>query len=98
MGCKDCVVGALGTCSGDYCRAEREALIEWATDLAQGKGHQLGEFRKLKGEPVWEARCLRCGRSLSVALSPEPGQPDVSGEVTTEGCLPDDLPATDFQE
>jgi len=98
MRCKECVVGHLGACAGDYCRTEREALIEWATGLAQEKGHHLGDFIKLKGESVWEARCLHCGGSLFISLSPEPGQPDVYGQATTQSCPSDDERPTGRRE
>ena len=84
--CKDCVVGILGACGADYCYGERQGLVEEAEALAEGKGHVLGSFDKVKGLPVWRAHCVRCGRSAAIALDPGPGEPQVYGEATTGRC------------
>lgn len=84
--CKDCVVGLLGACAGDYCRVEREILIEQALEHAAEHRHVLGPFVKRKGAPVWEACCTRCGKTAAITLDPAPGEPDLSGEVLTTEC------------
>lgn len=86
MRCKDCVVGMLGACGGDYCAAERAGLIEQAQAAAEQRGHVLGEFVKLKGRPMWEARCRRCGRTATICLDPEEAGQDLTGPALVEAC------------
>lgn len=83
--CKNCVVKLFGVCN-DYCRPEREALIEEALRSAEQRGHVLAEFVKVKDYPIWEARCVRCGQLVAVNLDPPPNQPDVYGEAVTLNC------------
>jgi predicted molibdopterin-dependent oxidoreductase YjgC len=84
--CKDCVVGLLGACGLDYCRQEREALIEEALLSAEARGHALSEFVKVQDHPIWEARCVHCGQLAAVCLDPAPNEPDVYGEALTTDC------------
>jgi hypothetical protein len=84
--CKDCAVGLLGACGIDYCRQEREALIEEALLSAEARGHAFSAFVKVKGQPIWEVRCVHCGRLAAVCLDPAPNEPDVYGEALTTDC------------
>jgi hypothetical protein len=85
-GCRDCSVRLLGACHEDYCREEREALIENAVGIAEAHGHALSEFVRIKHHPVWQARCLGCGELARICLDPKPGELDVSGEACETGC------------
>ena len=85
--CRDCVVGLLGACGADYCRSERQSLIEDARWTAEGRGHQLDPFEKLDGQAVWQARCVRCGRGVTVRLDPAPGERDLAGEAVEVNCV-----------
>jgi hypothetical protein len=87
--CKNCVVGVLGACGPDYCYGERQGLIEEAEYLATRGGHALGSFDKVKGHPVWRARCVLCGRSAAIALDPGMGEPEVYGDATVSPCSRD---------
>lgn len=84
--CKNCVVGLFRACAPDYCRQERQGLIENAHWFAEQRGHVLSEFIKLDGQPVWQARCVTCGRMVSVCLDPAPGERDLRGGVLEVGC------------
>jgi len=84
--CKGCVADVLGLCQGDYCRPERDALIENAEERAGERGHVLGAFGKLEGCPVWRAACLRCGQAVVINLDPRPGEADISGEALVSDC------------
>lgn len=85
--CRNCTVGLLGACGIDYCQQEREVGIEELQQLARQQGHALTPFTKVKGYPIWQAWCVRCGQLASFNLDPEPGQPDISGSVV-EGVCP----------
>jgi hypothetical protein len=85
--CKNCVAGLFGACGDDYCRTERQGLIEDARWTAEGRGHALEGFVKQKHVPVWTARCGRCGRSVTVRLDPAPGEPDLEGEALEVECV-----------
>ena len=89
MKCKNCVVGLLGTCH-DYCRPEREGLIEEAQRRAEQLGHVLAGFVKVKDYAIWEARCERCGRVAAIALDPPLNEPDVYGEAVVARCTATD--------
>ena len=84
--CKDCVVGLLGVCGIDYCRQEREVLIEEAQQAAEQRGHSLTEFVKVKDHPIWEARCVRCGQLAAIHLDPVPNEADITGEALAGHC------------
>jgi hypothetical protein len=84
--CKDCVVGLLGACGTDYCGPERTALIEEAQRSAEQRGHTLAEFVKVKDYPIWQARCVRCGRLAAINLDPSPDEADIYGEALTVVC------------
>ena len=84
--CKNCIVGILSVCSLDYCRPEREALLERALELATRGEHTLGEFAKVDDYPIWQARCVHCGRGVSVNLDPAPGKAAVYGEAAMLRC------------
>jgi hypothetical protein len=84
--CKECAVGLLGACSLDYCRAEREALIEQARHAAEARGHTLTPFAKVDDHPIWQARCGLCGQMAAINLSPPTGEPDVYGEAVASVC------------
>ena len=84
--CKDCVaIGLLGICD-DYCREEREPLMDEARQSAEQHGHTLTEFDKVKGYAIWQAKCVRCGQLAAVNLDPPPNGADVYGEATTAVC------------
>ena len=84
--CKGCTVGMFGACSLDYCYGERQGLIEEAQRFAQERGHVLSEFVKVKGYPVWQAQCARCGASAAIRLDPEPNEPEVYGHALSADC------------
>jgi hypothetical protein len=45
--CKDCVVGLFHACHNEeYCRQEKNALIEQAQEAAENEGHSLAKFTK----------------------------------------------------
>ena len=73
-------------CSVDYCRPEREALLERALALATRAGHRLGEFAKVDDYPIWQAGCVDCGRQVSINLDPAPGEEAVYGEAAMLRC------------
>ncbi len=85
--CKDCVSGVLGVCR-DYCAFERELLEDQARALAESHGHELGPWSKVKGLAHWQARCNRCNQSLTISLTPGPGDTELSGSGLTSPCLP----------
>ena len=84
--CKGCVADVLGACQGDFCRLERDALVENAQRLATLQGHVLGEFVKSEGCPVWQAVCARCGNTAIINIDPVPGEADLSGEALFAPC------------
>jgi hypothetical protein len=84
--CKNCVVGLLGVCSEDYCRQEREVLIEQAQQAAEQGGHTLTEFIKVKDYAIWQARCVGCNWLAAINLNPPPNEADVYGEAVTTAC------------
>lgn len=84
--CRDCVGGLFGACRPDHCLAERQGLIEEAQRSAAEHGHRLGEFVKLDDVAVWEARCLHCEKIAGIRLDPNPGEPDLYGEVLVSAC------------
>lgn len=84
--CKGCVADVLGICQGDFCRAEREALIEEAERRARQLGHALSDFVKSKGCPVWRARCIHCDEPVAINLDPAPGEAAIYGEAVETGC------------
>jgi len=84
--CRDCVVGLLGVCGVDYCRQEREVLIEQARQAAERRGHSLTEFVKVRNYPIWEALCVRCGRLAAINLDPVPNEADIYGEALAVNC------------
>ena len=92
--CKNCLVGLFGGCRLDYCSAEREGLIEEAEQSAERHGHALAAFIKVRDYPIWQARCIRCGRSAAINLDPAQGEPDVYGEAVTADCLEADTERT----
>jgi len=83
--CKGCTAALFGPCH-DYCRAEREGLIEEAQRLAAQGGHALGTFEHIVGYPTWVARCAQCGRMVTATLDPQPGQSVLSGAALEESC------------
>ena len=85
--CKDCVAGLFGACGVDYCRPERQGLIEDAQWTAAGRGHQLEAFAKLDGQAAWQSRCAVCGLEVTVRLDPAPGQQDLAGKVLEVDCV-----------
>jgi hypothetical protein len=84
--CKNCVVGLLGVCSEEFCRPEREGLIEEAQRSAEQHGHTLTEFIKVEDYPIWQARCVRCGQLAVIRLDPLPNEPDIYGEALAVNC------------
>jgi len=84
--CKNCVVWLLGVCGMDYCRQEREVLIEQAQRFADQRGHTLTEFVKVKGYAIWQARCVRCDWPAAINLDPPPNEPDIYGKAVTTNC------------
>lgn len=85
--CKNCTVGLFGACRPDYCRQERQGLIEDALWAAEERGHILSAFAKVKRRPIWEARCICCGQLAAVCLDPGPGEPDVYGQALETICM-----------
>ncbi len=85
--CRDCAVGLLGACNGDYCRAEREPLLEEAQLLAEQHAHVLTDWAKQKGVPVWQACGQRCGRGATINLDPAPGEFALEGNAITQDCV-----------
>jgi hypothetical protein len=84
--CKNCVVGLLGSCAGDYCAPEREPLLAQARRAAEAHGHHLGAFVKVEDVPVWKAQCTGCGREAVVTLDPQPGERAVSVDALLADC------------
>jgi len=84
--CRDCVADLLGACRGEFCRIEREALIEEAERRARQHGHILGEFVKQEGCPVWQAQCIHCGQPVAICIDPRPGEEDIEGEAIFFKC------------
>jgi hypothetical protein len=84
--CKDCAVGLLGACGIDYCRQEREVLIEQIRQAAESRGHALSSFEKVKDRPIWRATCSHCGQLVAVDLDPPPGKPGVYGDAVSGIC------------
>ncbi|MCJ7736130.1 MAG: hypothetical protein MUQ10_02290 [Anaerolineae bacterium] len=85
--CKECVAGRFGLChSGEYCRVEREVLVEEAVRIVEERAHVMGECVKVKGCSQWVLRCELCGRSVLLDLNPAPGEPDISGDALAEDC------------
>lgn len=83
--CKDCVANLFSRCT-DYCRTEREGLVAEARQRAELQGHALGEFVKVERYAIWRAACVRCGRAVTIALDPAPGESDISGEALLNPC------------
>jgi hypothetical protein len=84
--CKDCVVWLLSGCRTDFCLPEREPLMEKARQSAEQGGHTLTEFVKLKGRPIWQARCARCGWLAAINLDPSPNEACIYGEAVVVSC------------
>ncbi|GEM_PF-2344740 len=86
--CRDCVVGLFGACgrNADYCRLERETLMDQARSVAGRQGHTLGEFVQVQGYSVWQAQCLECGQSALIDIEPATDSPAVYGEATANRC------------
>lgn len=84
--CRDCVVWLLSGCRTDFCWPEREPLMQKARQSAEQGGHTLTEFVKLKGHPIWQAQCARCGRLAAINLDPSPNEACIYGEVFTVNC------------
>ena len=92
--CKDCVVGLFVTCHNEeYCRQEKDALIEQAQEAAESEGHSLAKFTKRRQVAIWHARCVQCGQVATVCLSPSPGEPDVRGEAVSGVCTEAEIEA-----
>jgi hypothetical protein len=71
----------------DYCRTERELLIEQARQFAEQRGHSLSDFVKEKRRPVWRATCIHCGLLAGINLDPSSNETDVYGEAVTAQCV-----------
>jgi hypothetical protein len=84
--CRGCVAGLFGVCPTDYCAPEREGLTEEAVRRSEERGHVLTAFSQVRGYPVWEAECLRCGQSVAICLNPVPGESDITGDAITHDC------------
>ena len=86
--CKDCVVGLFGSCgrNADYCRLERETLMEEARLLAKEHGHVLGEFVQVKELSIWQAHCAQCDQLAFIDIDPAVDNPPIYGEATTVRC------------
>lgn len=79
----------LLTVCRDYCREEREALIEGANHTAEELGHALGVYVHVEGFPIWQARCQTCGCLVVINLDPAPGEVAISGEAVAVECSAD---------
>jgi hypothetical protein len=85
--CKNCVVGLFGMCHNmEFCRLEREILMEQAQQSAEQRGHTLAEFVKVKGCAIWQAQCIRCDWLAAINLDPPPNEADIYGEAVTTAC------------
>ncbi|MGQ9501182.1 MAG: hypothetical protein ACUVSF_07885 [Anaerolineae bacterium] len=87
--CKECIAFHLGACHNlDYCRQEREALIEEAHQRAREHGHaELGDFALWReGHSIFEAHCLACGMAVRIDVNPAIGEPDLDGEAIILDC------------
>ena len=80
-------MGLLGACGDDYCRPERQGLIEDAQWTAEGRGHQLAPFAKLEKQSAWRSRCVVCGLGVTVRLDPGPGERDLGGKALEVDCV-----------
>ena len=85
--CRNCVAGLFGACGDDYCRPERQGLIDGAQWTAEGRGHRLEDFAKLDGQAIWQSRCVTCGRGITVRLDPVPGEQDLAGDALEVDCV-----------
>jgi hypothetical protein len=74
---------------------EQAKLIQQARDLANQKGHKIGDFllaRIETGPPETAAKdclvgiCEYCGATAAVDSSPPPGGPDIFGEALEKDC------------
>jgi len=87
--CNECVAFQLGACRDlEYCRQEREALIEQAYQQAREHGHaELGDFVLWRqGYSIFEAHCLTCGMVVRIDVNPTVGEPDLSGDALFLDC------------
>jgi len=84
--CQDCVASLLGVCRGDFCQAERTALVERAERAAAQLDHDLGAFDKVDGQPRWRSECRNCGLVVAISIDPEPGQPAMWGKALSASC------------
>ncbi len=87
--CKECVAFHLGACRNlDYCRQERQALMEEAYQSVQAHGHsELSPFvRWREGYSIFEAHCLACGMVVRIDVNPAPGECELCGEALSQDC------------
>lgn len=93
--CKDCVAGLFGVCRGDFCYTERVGLVERAQRAAGQLGHKLGDFTKIKEQPVWQSECKRCALRVSITVDPELGEPALWGEALSASCPVPETPSSE---
>ena len=84
--CRDCVASLLGVCRGDFCQAERTALVKRAERAVAPLDHELGDFEKVDGQPKWRSKCRYCGLWVAITIDPEPGQPAIWGKALSDSC------------
>lgn len=86
--CRECPVWQFGVCRDrNYCRAEREALMEVAQRLAEQRGHSLTEFARIEHDSsIFACECIDCGKKVAVDTNPGPDEKDMYGEALTGNC------------
>ncbi len=87
--CRKCSVWHLGVCTDmDYCRAERESLMEGAQQLAEQRGHALTAFVRVEqGLSIFQCQCMHCGKTVVIDVNPDPGEKDMYGEALIIICI-----------
>ena len=87
--CRNCSAWHFGVCRDlNYCRAERESLMEGAQQLAEQRGHTLTEFARVElGLSIFQSQCIHCGETVIIDVNPGPGEKDMYGVALTTYCI-----------
>ncbi len=87
--CRRCSAWHLGVCRDrNYCRAERESLMEGAQKLAEQRGHTLTEFVWVEQLlSILQSQCIHCGKTVVIDVNPGPGEKDMYGEALIIICI-----------